>query len=65
MSDDPNRINPATIDALVQLMLGGLPTGRTGYPLHCRLRYFDPQRRRAGLPEDVARAGRADRPRTG
>ena len=22
--------------------------------LHCRLRYFDPARRRAGLPEDVA-----------
>ncbi|MBI3973295.1 MAG: hypothetical protein HY332_18640 [Chloroflexi bacterium] len=54
MSDDPNRMNPATTDALVQLMLGGLPVGRTGYPLHCRLRYFDPARRRAGLPEDVA-----------
>ena len=53
MSDDPNRINPATTDALVQLMLGGLPVGRTGYPLHCRLRYFDPARRRAGLPEQV------------
>jgi len=35
------------------LMLGGLPTGRVGYPLHCRLRYFDPARHRAGLPEDV------------
>ncbi|MET0179499.1 MAG: hypothetical protein ABW194_03320 [Novosphingobium sp.] len=23
-------------------------------PLHCRLRYFDPDKRRAGLPEDVA-----------
>ena len=54
MSDDPNAINPAQIDALNQLMLGGLPTGREGYPLHCRLRYFDPARRRAGLPEDVA-----------
>jgi hypothetical protein len=38
----------------IQLMLGGLPTGRHGYPLHCRLRYFDPARRRAGIPEDVA-----------
>jgi hypothetical protein len=53
MSDDPNRINPATTNALVQLMLGGLPTGRVGFPLHCRLRYFDPARRRAGLPEQV------------
>ena len=53
MSDDPNAMNPATTDALVRLMLGGLPVGRTGYPLHCQLRYFDPTRRRAGLPEQV------------
>ncbi|MEE2753267.1 MAG: hypothetical protein VX910_04735 [Candidatus Latescibacterota bacterium] len=53
MSDDMNRINPATIDALTRLMLGGLPTGRDGYPLHCRLRYFDPTRQRAGIPIDV------------
>ena len=54
MSDDMNHINPAQIDALNQLMLGGLPTGRAGYPLHCQVRYFDPARRRAGIPEDVA-----------
>jgi hypothetical protein len=54
MSDDPNRMNPAVTESLVELMLGGLPTGRNGYPLHCRLRYFDPARRRAGLPEGVA-----------
>lgn len=54
MSDDMNDHNPAQIDTLNQLMLGGLATGRAGYPLHCRLRYFDPVRRRAGLPEDVA-----------
>ncbi|CAA9240179.1 MAG: hypothetical protein AVDCRST_MAG77-1629 [uncultured Chloroflexi bacterium] len=54
LSDDMNAINPATIDALTRLMLGGLPTGRHGYPLHCRVRYFDPERRRAGLPQDVA-----------
>ena len=54
MSDDMNGMNPATTDALIQLTLGGVPTGRVGYPLHCRLRYFDPERRRAGLPEDVA-----------
>lgn len=54
MSDDPNELNPATVTALIHLMLGGLPTGRAGYPLHCRLRYFDPERRRAGIPEEVA-----------
>jgi hypothetical protein len=54
LSDDMNHLNPAVTDALIHLTLGGLPTGRTGYPLHCRLRYFDPARRRAGLPEDVA-----------
>jgi hypothetical protein len=54
LSDDPNHINPAATDALIQLMLGGIPTGRTGAALHCRLRYFDPARRRAGIPEDVA-----------
>jgi hypothetical protein len=53
LSDDMNHINPATTEALTQLMLGGIPTGRSGCPLHCRLRYFDPARRRAGLPEDV------------
>ncbi|MGH2461091.1 MAG: hypothetical protein ACRDIY_19715 [Chloroflexota bacterium] len=54
LSDDPNHLNPATTETLTQLMLGGLPTGRVGYPLHCRLRYFDPARQRAGIPEDVA-----------
>jgi hypothetical protein len=54
LSDEPHGFNPAIIGTLNQLMLGGLPTGRHGYPLHCRLRYFDPERRRAGLPEDVA-----------
>jgi hypothetical protein len=54
LSDDPNHLNPAVTESLTQLMLGGLPTGRVGYPLHCRLRYFDPARRRPGLPEDVA-----------
>ena len=53
MSDDVHHILPGLTDSLIQLMLGGLPTGRVGYPLHCRLRYFDPDRRRAGLPDDV------------
>ena len=54
LSDDMNHLNPATTEALTQLMLGGLPTGRVGFPLHCRLRYFDPDSRRAGIPKDVA-----------
>lgn len=54
MSDDMNGMNPATTGALTQLMLGGIPTGRDMHVLHCCLRYFDPARRRAGLPEDVA-----------
>ena len=54
LSDDMNHINPAKTETLTQLMLGGLPTGRVGLPLYCRLRYFDPARQRAGVPDDVA-----------
>ncbi len=54
MSDDPNGINPGIVDALIRLMLGGLPTGHLGHLLHCRLRYIDTARKRAGIPEDVA-----------
>ena len=39
--------------SLIQLMMGGL-TPRHGFPLHCRLRYFDTLRYRPGIPEDVA-----------
>jgi hypothetical protein len=53
MSDDMNHLNPATIGALAQLMLGGIPTGRDVATLHACVRYFDPARRRAGLPEQV------------
>jgi hypothetical protein len=54
LSDDPLRFTPAQVGALTQLMLGGLPPGRQGTALLCRLRYFDPAARRAGLPPDVA-----------
>ena len=54
LSDDMNHINPAVTENLNRLMLGGLPPGRTGGPLHCRLRYFDPDNNRAGIPADVA-----------
>jgi hypothetical protein len=46
--------NPAATEALVRLMLGALVPGREGGLLNARLRYFDPVRRRAGVPEDVA-----------
>lgn len=54
LADDPLKYNPASVTSLVELMIGGLPPGRVGSPLHGRVRYFDPAKRRAGLPEDVA-----------
>ncbi len=54
LSDDPMKFNPADARGLVELTLGGFHPGHKGAPLHARLRYFDPLRRRAGLPEDVA-----------
>jgi hypothetical protein len=54
LADDSLANNPASIQSLVELMLGGLTPGNRGILLHSRLRYFDPEKRRAGLPEDVA-----------
>jgi hypothetical protein len=54
LADDPLAYNPATVYALVNLMLGGLYPGHVGSPLHCRVRYFDPEKQRAGVPDDVA-----------
>ena len=54
LADDPMKFNPATVATLRQLMMAGLDPGRGGGLLHCRLRYFDPLRQRAGVPEDVA-----------
>lgn len=54
LADDPMRINPCSVDSLIELMLGGLPPSRRGSILYSRLRYFDPANRRAGIPEDVA-----------
>ena len=54
LADDPMRSNPATVANLVRLTMGGLPTGNRTLVLHARLRYFDPDRRRPGLPADVA-----------
>jgi len=64
LADWPIGINPASAKALIQTMTGGLHIARPtwsktsppqgGVPLHCRLRYFDADRRRAGVPDDVA-----------
>ena len=44
----------AVTGALVNLTLGGTQPLWCGGLLHSELRYFDPERRRPGLPEDVA-----------
>jgi hypothetical protein len=54
LADNMLDYNPAATESLVQLMWGALMPGRPGGLLNARLRYFDPDRRRAGVPEDVA-----------
>ncbi len=54
LADNMLDANPAATDSLVQLMWGALLPGREGGLVNARLRYFDPDRRRAGVPEDVA-----------
>jgi hypothetical protein len=53
LADDSMRYNPANMANLVHLMLGGIHHGNRTLVLHSRLRYFDADRRRAGLPADV------------
>jgi len=47
-------VTPVTTEALIQLMLGGPQIQYNGGLLHTRVRYFDPDARRPGLPPDVA-----------
>jgi len=54
LSDDPMPFNPCSVNSLISQMLGGIHPGHRGAPLHCRLRYFDPIKRRAGVPDSVA-----------
>jgi hypothetical protein len=54
LADDPLPYNPASVVSLIELMLGGIYPGHNASILHCRLRYFDPFKRRAGIPEDTA-----------
>jgi hypothetical protein len=45
--------NPVQTDALANLTMGAyFPNGKI-WTLHARFRYFDPEKQRAGLPEDV------------
>ncbi|MBI2809180.1 MAG: hypothetical protein HYX68_29715 [Planctomycetes bacterium] len=54
LADDPLRFNPASVDSMIELTMGGLPPKNRGKLLFAQLRYFDPAKRRAGLPQDVA-----------
>ncbi|HMF99249.1 MAG TPA: hypothetical protein VKE96_33350, partial [Vicinamibacterales bacterium] len=54
LADNMLDYNPAATESLVQLMWGALLPGREGGLVNARLRYFDPDRQRAGVPEDVA-----------
>ncbi|MFP1132267.1 hypothetical protein [Asticcacaulis sp. W401b] len=64
LADALLKFNPAVVTALLHLMCGAIHIARPtwsktspsqgGALLYARLRYFDPVRRRAGLPEDVA-----------
>lgn len=64
LADSQLEFNPAAIASLTQLMEGGLylqhgswarsSPNQGGMLLFARLRYFDPERRRAGMPRDVA-----------
>jgi hypothetical protein len=52
--DHAQPYQPVQTSALVNLMNGANDPGTSGSVVHARLRYFDPTRRRAGVPEDVA-----------
>jgi hypothetical protein len=54
LADDPMKFNPCSVEALLELTMGGVHPGVGGNVLIASLRYFDPERRRAGLPDDVA-----------
>jgi len=45
--------NPATTNGLANLTMGGYFSRGRIWVLHSRFRYFDPVKRRAGLPDDI------------
>lgn len=54
LADDPMPLNPCSVRSLIHTMLGGIHPRHQGNVLQCRVRYFDPVKRRAGVPDDVA-----------
>ncbi len=54
LADDPMEFNPASVHGLLSLAMGSLDQGRGGNSLVARLRYFDAEKRRPGLPDDMA-----------
>ena len=48
------KLNPVVLEGLVQLTLGSPNHIYHGGLLHTSLRYFDPKKKRPGLPQDVA-----------
>src|SRR5687768_17226381 len=54
LADNMLDLNPVTTTSLIHLTQGGMEPDRRGNLVNSRLRYFDPVRKRAGLPEDVA-----------
>ncbi|WP_163717758.1 hypothetical protein [Mangrovibacterium lignilyticum] len=53
-SDDPQKLNPLKTGNLIRLTTGGNDPGIIGNTLHCQVRYFDPENKRAGLPDGIA-----------
>ena len=51
------EMNPAQTDALTNLTLGGYFASGRIWILHSRFRYFDPERRASGPPEQPRCAG--------
>lgn len=64
LADATLDITPASVTALIHLMEGGINIARPAWSgtspsqggalRYARLRWFDPERRRAGIPQDVA-----------
>jgi hypothetical protein len=54
LADDPMEFNPASVNGLLHLAMGSVPQARGGNSLVARLRYFDAEKQRPGLPDDVA-----------
>lgn len=56
-SGPPLTANPVATTALINLTMGANDPGGSTHgplPLHAQVRHFDPDRRRAGLPEGIA-----------